>query len=196
MCSSHHFSMGTLFPTCIYTEFVENFMFIHAHTQQQSCTLLGNSSLNICWSGIGIHIFRLLHCKKWILIQGALYYLFQCTNKISPWDNTKKCFVPTIGLFGTTHQSFKCRKSSTLGPVSWSVIQLHDFGATVFQKLFWSHFFLVWCYNEDFLSKVKIPKYFMKMSLMMMIIFNYLDTFPNAFKKGKKRGVSWFSLNF
>ena len=40
-----------------------------------------------------VHSPESTHCKKWILIQGALYYLFQRTNKISPWDNTKKCFA-------------------------------------------------------------------------------------------------------
>ncbi len=29
-----------------------------------------------------------IHCKKWISIQGALYYLFRCTNKISPCIET------------------------------------------------------------------------------------------------------------
>ena len=33
------------------------------------------------------------------MIQGALYYSFQRTNKISPWENTKKCFVPTSNEF-------------------------------------------------------------------------------------------------
>ncbi len=61
--------------------------------------------MHIFWGQVSQVCFHVtgLHCKKWILIQGASYYLFQRRNKISPWDNTKSALYQQVTI---SHQTY------------------------------------------------------------------------------------------